>query len=76
MFEFAKRPALPRERLIAKDPKRLKVPVILDEEKVPQLLDEVHWLIENRRPSFVLCGSSAQAEARRRQTARREGLAV
>ena len=36
-------------------------PVIIDEiQKVPELLDEVHWLIENRGIRFVLCGSSAR----------------
>ncbi len=36
-------------------------PVIIDEvQKVPELLDEVHWLIENARIRFVLCGSSAR----------------
>jgi predicted AAA+ superfamily ATPase len=36
-------------------------PVILDEvQKVPPLLDEVHWLIENRGWQFILCGSSAR----------------
>jgi predicted AAA+ superfamily ATPase len=35
--------------------------VIIDEiQKVPALLDEVHWLIENRRFKFALCGSSAR----------------
>jgi len=35
--------------------------VVIDEvQKVPQLLDEVHWLIENRRVVFALCGSSAR----------------
>lgn len=35
--------------------------VIIDEiQKVPQLLNEVHWLIENRGLSFALCGSSAR----------------
>lgn len=35
--------------------------VVLDEvQKVPALLDEVHWLIENRRLIFALCGSSAR----------------
>lgn len=29
-------------------------------EKVPALLDEVHWLIENRGLHFALCGSSAR----------------
>jgi len=35
--------------------------VVIDEvQKVPRLLDEVHWLIENRRVHFALCGSSAR----------------
>ena len=35
--------------------------VVIDEiQKVPQLLDEVHWLHENRNIHFALCGSSAR----------------
>ena len=35
--------------------------VVIDEiRKVPALLDEVHWLIENRGVRFALCGSSAR----------------
>jgi predicted AAA+ superfamily ATPase len=35
--------------------------VIVDEiQKVPTLLDEIHWLIENRGTRFGLCGSSAR----------------
>lgn len=35
--------------------------VIIDEvQKVPALLDEVHWLIENKRLRFILSGSSAR----------------
>ena len=35
--------------------------VVIDEiQKVPALLDEVHWLIENRGVAFGLCGSSAR----------------
>jgi predicted AAA+ superfamily ATPase len=35
--------------------------VVIDEiQKVPQLLDEVHWLHENRGVHFALCGSSAR----------------
>ena len=35
--------------------------MILDEvQKVPQVLDEVHWLIENKGLRFILCGSSAR----------------
>jgi len=61
MLEFAKRPALLRERLLASPPDRLRSPVILDEvQKVPQLLDEVQWLIESRGLRFILCGSSAR----------------
>ncbi len=60
-FEFSKRPYLLREQLLAKDRNRLKYPIILDEvQKVPQILDEVHWLIENMDLSFILCGSSAR----------------
>jgi uncharacterized protein len=35
--------------------------VVIDEvQKVPALLDEVHWLHENRNVRFALCGSSAR----------------
>ena len=35
--------------------------VIIDEvQKIPELLDEVHWLIENKGLRFVLSGSSAR----------------
>lgn len=35
--------------------------VVIDEiQKVPALLDEVHWLHENRGVHFALCGSSAR----------------
>ena len=35
--------------------------VVIDEvQKVPALLDEAHWLIENRGVRFALCGSSAR----------------
>ena len=34
---------------------------MIDEvQKVPQLLDEAHWLHENRSVHFALCGSSAR----------------
>lgn len=60
-LEFAKRPFLLREHLLAASPSRLKKPVIIDEvQKVPQLLDEVHWMIENIGLRFILCGSSAR----------------
>ena len=60
-FEMSKNPSLLREQLFAKDEALLKEPVILDKvQKVPQVLDEVHWLIENKGLRFVLCGSSAR----------------
>lgn len=35
--------------------------VVIDEvQKIPALLDEVHWLHENRNVQFALCGSSAR----------------
>ena len=35
--------------------------VIVDEvQKIPALLDEVHWLMSNRGLRFILCGSSAR----------------
>ena len=61
MLDLARRPAILRERLLAAPRDKLRHPVILDEvQKVPPLLDEVHWLIENRGLRFILCGSSAR----------------
>ena len=53
-------PELLREELEAEPPGR-KSQIVIDEiQKVPALLDEVHWLIENRGLHFALCGSSAR----------------
>jgi predicted AAA+ superfamily ATPase len=60
-FELTKNPALFREQLLAQKKEVLEYPIILDEvQKVPQVLDEVHWLIENTDLRFILCGSSAR----------------
>ncbi len=60
-LEFAKRPFLLREQLMAAKPEMLKEPIIIDEvQKAPQLLDEIHWLIENKGLRFILSGSSAR----------------
>ena len=60
-FEFSKNPSLLREQLLAQSEAVLRHPVILDEvQKIPQILDEVHWLIENKGLQFILCGSSAR----------------
>jgi predicted AAA+ superfamily ATPase len=55
--EYAARPALLRERY---ETARHPLIVIDEVQKVPALLDEVHWLIENRRQGFLLTGSSAR----------------
>ena len=56
---YATRPELLRQELEAdSDPGRQ---VVIDEvQKVPALLNEVHWLMENRGLHFALCGSSAR----------------
>ena len=57
-MSFQLRPALLREECELLDEGEL---VIIDEvQKVPALLDEVHWLMENRGLRFILSGSSAR----------------
>lgn len=57
-LEYRTRPALLRERLAHLHRGSL---VVIDEvQKVPALLDEVHWLIEGERLVFALSGSSAR----------------
>lgn len=47
--------------LLREDVPTGRVRVVIDEvQKVPGLLDEVHWLIEHRGTEFALCGSSAR----------------
>lgn len=53
---FTRDPGLLREEIPAGTER-----VVIDEvQKVPGLLDEVHWLIERRGTRFALCGSSAR----------------
>lgn len=54
--DYSTRPQLLRERFSSE-----KCLVVIDEvQKVPALLDEVHWLIENSKVDFLLTGSSAR----------------
>jgi predicted AAA+ superfamily ATPase len=54
--EYAVRPALLRERY-----QEYQGLIVIDEiQKIPDLLNEVHWLIENRGKSFLLTGSSSR----------------
>src|SRR3990167_858612 len=56
-----KNPHLLREEILALPGEQLKHPIVIDEiQKIPKLLDEVHWLIENTKAQFILCGSSAR----------------
>ncbi len=57
-FRLSANPSLIREELLASKEKKL---VIIDEiQKLPVLLDEVHYLIENHDIRFILTGSSAR----------------
>lgn len=49
-----------RQEMDAMEPAPHRQIVIDEIQKVPALLDEVHWLIENRGLHFALCGSSAR----------------
>lgn len=60
--ELSLRPRLLREQILATNPET----VVVDEiQKVPDLLEEVHWLLENTATRFILCGSSARKLRRR-----------
>ena len=55
---FRQRPALLRESLEQVNEGTL---VIIDEiQQIPELLNEIHWLITNKQIRFILCGSSAR----------------
>jgi len=53
---FSAQPQLLREMIHIADKPKL---VVIDEiQKVPELLDEIHWLIVNKQVQFILSGSS------------------
>ena len=55
---FQRNPSLLREILETTDPLTL---VIIDEiQRIPGLLNEIHWLIVNKQFRFILSGSSAR----------------
>ena len=54
---YLQNPELLREELATQTTRQ----VVIDEvQKVPDLLDEVHWHLENSDVQFALCGSSAR----------------
>lgn len=60
-FKLLKSPHLLREEILSFSEEALQYPIIINEiQKIPPLLDEVHWLIENSSAYFILCGSSAR----------------
>ena len=60
-LEMSSAPHRLREQLEAMNRDFSACPIILDEvQKVPGVLDEVHWMIENSGWQFILCGSSAR----------------
>lgn len=60
-FRLKKSPHELREEILSLPDKVLRKPIIIDEvQKIPILLNEIHWLIENTKATFILCGSSAR----------------
>ncbi len=57
---YVTRPELLRQEIEAEGAHAGRQVVIDEVQKVPTLLDEVHWLFENRGVHFALCGSSAR----------------
>jgi predicted AAA+ superfamily ATPase len=57
VFErFKRSPSLLRETILASN---LSGPIIIDEiQRIPDLLNEIHWLITNKQIQFILSGSS------------------
>jgi len=56
-LSLTQRPTVLRQILEAQKSKT----VVIDEvQKIPHLMDEIHWLIENRGYQFILSGSSAR----------------
>jgi predicted AAA+ superfamily ATPase len=55
---YLDRPELLRQELLTE--KSPSFAVIDEVQKLPALLDEVHWLHENHQVHFALCGSSAR----------------
>jgi len=53
---LSKNPSVLRETILADNDKNL---VVIDEiQRIPELLNEIHWLISNNKTRFVLSGSS------------------
>ena len=61
LIRYTRSPFILREEILALTDAETKHPIVIDEiQKVPSLLNEIHWLIENAAAQFILCGSSAR----------------
>lgn len=55
--QLSLRPSILREETLANHP---NLAIIDEVQKVPSLLDEIHWCLENTNTKFIMCGSSAR----------------
>jgi len=59
--KFSRHPEFFRQEVLELPEKQKALPIIIDEvQKIPLLLNEVQWLIVNKKLHFILCGSSAR----------------
>lgn len=59
--KYSRNPEKLRHTLSMLSEEQRKHPVIIDEiQLIPELLNEIHWLIENANLYFILCGSSTK----------------
>lgn len=59
--KYSNRPERLRQELLLIKENQKTYPIIIDEvQLIPELLNEIHWLIENTNLYFVLCGSSTR----------------
>ena len=60
-LRYLREPYLFRQDVLSQSAAKLRLPIIIDEiQKVPELLNEVHRMIEGEKLKFILCGSSAR----------------
>ncbi len=75
-LEYSKNPGLLRERIEAAGLNSIKSPVIIDEvQKVPEILDEIHWMIEHFKGiAFIMAGRNLLMNRMRVDEMMRDGL--
>ena len=59
-IQYSTHPERLRQEIEAEGPNPGQQIIIDEVQRVPDLLNEAHWLIENRGIKFALCGSSAR----------------